>query len=366
MRVCIDLPYSKSKEHSIFRSNIKNAEKVTELGLLNHDPSDTSMSSAIGTTTTINSLLFSTIFHNSNTFINLKRLYLITTNLDIKFLVSLKKHLPNLSGLHLSVWNTNVNSLFEMITSVFGSGLKELTIRFTTCLGIKYTPFSHTEYKLEDSMVEMLVRKCPNLEHFSFEGWLSNITVKSFQLLSTLKMRHLVLKNGPLTQTTCKPIWARVKIESMESPYQSNLISEHEIKNFVSNQPLLKVLEINTPQIDKFTNSKDFEKKQNRQDLNNNYDNFNNNHQQQQSPNIINSPDIEFDNLNSYLTNLQKHQKNLALSHNETSLSDDLVTFFIESCPSLKYLKIVDRLNSRSHIRANRNKYHKLPKFLSA
>ncbi|KAN0027626.1 hypothetical protein ACTFIU_010597 [Dictyostelium citrinum] len=378
MRVCIDLPWSKTKEIPLFKP-IKNAEKLTEIGLLNHDPSDTSMSSAQTTTSNINSLIFSTLFFNPSSFVNLKRLYLITTTIDHKFLFNLKLHLPSLTGLHLSVWNVNVLGLFEMITSIYGDSLKELSIRFTTCLGIKYTPFSHTEYKLDDSMVELLVSKCPNLQHFSFEGWLSNISSKSFQLLSKLKLKHLVLKNGPYSQTSCKPIWARVKMESTENPYQSLLVSEQEIKDFVRSQRNLKVFEIYTPQIDKFT-SKDFLNNLEILDINQGSTGGSSSSSNSTSLTTINnnnnnnsngSPDLpfEYDSLNSYLTNLQNLQKHVAFSHQQeslNSLSDDLITNFVESCPNLKYLKIVDRLNFRSHIRGgNRNKYHrsKLPSF---
>jgi len=363
IRICLDLPWSKSKEFSRFKP-IENADKLCEIGLLTHDPSDASWSSACGTSKVMSELIFSTLFSNPSSFVNLKRLFLITTTVDYKTLASIKKHMPRLRGLHLSVWNQNIDQLFLDIANVFGGDLEELSLRFTTCLGIKYTPFSHTDYKLEDSMIESLVLACPNLKYFSFEGWLSNISHKSLKALSNLPLKHLVLKNGPHYQT-CKPIWARVKLEPTENPFQSAYISENDIKKFASKQPNLKVLEIYSHQLNKFNNN-----------ISNN--NNNNNNDQQIIPTNNNNSfnyndnDIDMDlprgnhHFLYYLQNYQYKQPSLNIdsnnNNNNNNLSDELVTFLLEVCPNLRYLNIVDNSNFRSHVIGNISKVHRSSK----
>eukprot|EP01133_Synstelium_polycarpum_P015497 gene15497-18408_t len=181
IRVCIDLPYSKRKEEDVYNV-ISKVEKLSEIGLLTYDLSDSS--SACKGSQTVLSKVFSTLFASPLSFINLKRLFMVTTMIDRKILSNLGSQLPNLSGLHLSVWNNDIKALFDDITSSFGAKLQELGLRFTKCNGVKYeTTFSHRDKKLDDSTVEQLVKRCPQLVYFSFEGWLSNLSDLSLRSL---------------------------------------------------------------------------------------------------------------------------------------------------------------------------------------
>ncbi|EFA83183.1 hypothetical protein PPL_03973 [Heterostelium album PN500] len=297
IRVCIDLPYSKKKEDDYFKKIVK-VENLSEIGLLTHDPLDPSFSAACKTSQTILDKVFSTLFASPLTFINLRRF-----------------HLPSLEGLHLSVWNHDLVKLFEDITGIFGTKLKELGIRFTTCNGIKYsTSFSHRDRKLEDSMVELLATKCPNLTHFSFEGWLSNLSDSSLKSFGKLNLKHFVLKNG-LDSRVCRPIWARLKLDPDNIGY--DMISEKELKMFILSQTNLKVFEISASEIDKFISV---------------------------TPITIepHSPSSSSSNTASLM------YRNM--------ISDDFINSILDGCSKIQYIKIVDNTNYRTYLRGNRSK----------
>ncbi|KYQ91130.1 hypothetical protein DLAC_08038 [Tieghemostelium lacteum] len=291
-RVCVDLPWSRCKELHQFQT-IVNSEKISELGFQTYETSDTSWSSANKSTSNNNELIFTKLLTDPQKFCNVKRIYLITTIVDISLLQNLKIHLPNLSGLHLSVWNNNISTLLNDITKIFGKQLHELCLMFRSCLGIKYSHFSHTDRRIEDQMIESLVSQCPDLEYFSFEGWISTLSSRAFQYLSKLPLKHLVLKNGALYKPS-NSMFTRLKQEPSDNPFESIQITESDIQSFISTQPKLKVFEFACPSIDKFS----------------------------------------------------------------STLSDNFINYIIESCPKIKYIKILDIHNSRSYIPGSKSKYH--------
>ncbi|GAM18516.1 hypothetical protein SAMD00019534_016910 [Acytostelium subglobosum LB1] len=313
VRLCIDLPYSKRKEAEFF-DNIVTLGNLSEIGLLTHDPLDPSYSAACKASQMILEKLFSTFFASPFTFINLRRMYLITTNVDKTVLGNFSSHLPNLEGLHLSVWNEDLYKLFDDITGAFGGKLKELSVRFATCHGIKYsTSFSHRDRELTDPMVELLTSRCPNLNHFSFEGWLPSLSEVALRHFGKLKLKHLVLKNGFDTRI-CRPIWARLKLDVESST--CNFISEKELIRFVSGQPNLKVFEFSASELDKFTSSV--------------------------RPLTLSSG-------SPMATPATIMYRNL--------ISDEFIHNLLGSCPLIKFVKVLDNSNNRVYYRGNKSNY---------